>query len=496
MNGFVLFTERSAAQVPDPRHVAPLVEGTAHDLRFFDLGGCVLTWGHDTGDIWLVDEDRQALVILSGYVTEFESGPEFKSQKEAASYLLTQCRDADSNKTLINLFSRIYGSFGLVFHDYSRNITMCVTDRVSSRPLWMSRDGSGWLVSSHAAAVALSRQSTHIDLAGLGAFLLYGGPLAPSRSLFKDITAIPPGSIVTLDQKEKVDTSRWYQFRHKEDDGLSVSDWENIVADRLVCAADRVGKHCQAPAVFFSGGTDSRLTAAALKSAGISPLLVTLADSMNLEVRVARLASKALGLNQIIITRDPHWYLRTLPRMVYETGGNYVWTHGHFSTAANAVHKEHGADSFLLGDLCEAFSKLLCSPEPLRTGNWTVEEFISIFDSIRLPLYRPINREKTLSLLNQLVRKEVEEALRFEIEQRFKEIYPLSNDPLIVADLIFRWESVTASPTFFMFLDLRSVASERNLMLDRDVHQSSAKNAIQSARWEEFGGARHQEAPT
>ena len=205
--------------------------------------------------------------------------------------------------------------------------------------------------------------SPSYDLAGLGAFLLYGGPILPTRSLYKGVNGIPSGSIVRFDSKGGYVTHRWYQFKHCEEAGLSISEWSELVGSRLLHATARIGRHCKKPAVFFSGGVDSRLTAAAMKSSGINPLLVTLCDSQNLEVRVAQLASKALGLDHTVIIRDRYWYLRALPSAIYETGGNYVWRHGHFSAAAAKVHKTHGADVFLLGDFCEAFSKLCCSLE-------------------------------------------------------------------------------------------------------------------------------------
>lgn len=471
MNGFIFFTEGWGNQIPDPKWVAPIVEGSTYSLKSFSAGDCLLTWGHTCGDVWHAEQSGKAILILSGYISEFESGPKFESQGEAAIHLLAEFISADSDEALKSILCRIYGSFGIVFRDYVRDLTICVTDRVSSRPLWRRWQGSGWTISTHAAAVALSLESPRIDLPGIGAFLLYGGPLTPSRALFRDIYAIPPGSILRLGSTGGCDVLRWYQFRHRDDKDLSLDEWSKLVGDRLVRAATRIGRHCRAPAVFFSGGTDSRLTASAMKSAGLSPLLVTLGDSKNLEVRVAQLASSALRLNHIVIIRDQHWYLRTLPRAVYETGGHYVWTHGHFSAAAAMVRRDHGVDVFLLGDLCDAFSKLFCSLDTVRVAPRTAKEFSKVFDSIRLPLYRPFDRHATLSLFKNSARNEIEDALRFEIEQRFEEVCSLSRDPLIVGDLCFRWEAATSLPTFFMFLDLRSESSDRNLMFDRDVHE-------------------------
>jgi hypothetical protein len=163
--------------------------------------------------------------------------------------------------------------------------------------------------------------------------------------------------------------------------------------------------------------------------------------------------------------------LRTLPGAVYETGGSYVWTHGHFSATAASVAKEFGTDSFVLGDLCEAFSKLCCSVDQVGGEPWTPEGFVSTFDSLRLPLYRPANKAATLALLNANIRADVENDLRGEIAEQYKRIFSFSRDPLIIGDQCLRWESVQTIPTFFMFLDLRSKVSERNIMFDPDVHE-------------------------
>jgi len=471
MNGFICYTRGRDGQNTNPERIAPIAEDSAYELKLFGTGECLLTWGHACGDIWFAEQADRAFLVLSGYIVEVESGPEFKSQEEAARYLLSQFMASKADSELEYLLNRVYGSFGIVFRDQVQDITICVTDRVSSRPLWRSWQQTGWVISSHVTTISLSVPSPSFDNSGLGAFLLYGGPIEPTRSIYKGIYGTPSGSIVRHDSKGEHDVFCWYRFRHCEDTDLSVSEWSRLVADRLVHAADRVARHSRRPAVFFSGGTDSRLAASAFKSSGINPILVTLCDGKNLEVQISQMASKALGLDQTMVIRDRHWYLRGLPNAIYETGGNYVWTHGHFSSAAVKVQKDHGADVFLLGDLCEAFSKLFCSLERPVIDFWNADVFAEEFDRIRLHLYRPNDREKTLLLFNARARNEIKDLLRSEIEQRFEGIRSLAHDPLIVGDLCFRWESVNSLPTFFMFLNLRSVAAERNLMFDRDVHQ-------------------------
>ena len=318
-------------------------------------------------------------------------------------------------------------------------------------------------------AIAASGPSPVVNLGALGAFLLYGGPVQPRKSLFEGIEAVGCGSIMRLSQTGSTEEATWYRYCHQPESDRNISSWLDFAGERLVRSASRIANHCDRPVIFLSGGVDSRLTAVALKAAGANPLLVTLGDGRNLEVRVSELAAAAIGLQHIVMLRDKHWYLAGLPKAVFESGGSFLWTHGHFSRAVHELRVEFDTDVFLLGDLGEALSKLFCSVDKGRRGVWTTEEFARDFDRIQLPLYRPKNRHRTLSLLNPRVRGEVEAALLQDLSDRYKSVREVSSDPRVVGDTFFRWESVATLPTFSMFLDLRGAAAERNLMLDKDV---------------------------
>jgi hypothetical protein len=471
MNGFAVFCGDTGGLCADPGHVVPSDSNVAYDHRRIGPGESLLTWGNANGDIYSAARGQDSFLVLSGYVLGTRSGPDFGAQTDAAEWCLARINEDESIEALAKWLNGLRGSYAIFYRNVVRDLALCITDRVASRPLWRRWQRSSWIVSSHPTTIALSVPSPRFDPIALGSFLVYGAAVEPRRSLFQDVEGTPPGAIVRLGAQRMCKEYRWYGFHHEPDDHLSLTGWVDLASERLVGAASRLVRGGKSMAVFFSGGTDSRLAAAALKTAGGNPLLVTLGDSNNLEVRVARLAAKALGLPHKVVLRDKHWYLRSLPRAVYETGGSYVWTHGHFSAAAAKVAKEFGTDSFVLGDLCEAFSKLCCSVDRAGGDLWTPEEFASAFDSLRLPLYRPENKEATLSLLKANVRADVETGLRREIIERYKRIFPVSRDPLIVGDQCLRWESVPTIPTFFMFLDLRSVVRERNIMFDPDAQE-------------------------
>lgn len=471
MNGFAVFCSGSGGLSASPARV--ISPGSKATFTRPDVGQdeSVLAWSRTGGDIHLA-ATQDSFLALSGYVLGSVAGPDFNDQTDAAKWCLSKMDEmAPSSDALAVWLSGLRGSYGIFYRDRARDLTLCITDQTASRPLWWRWQQSGWVVSSHPTAIALSVPTPRFDALALGSFLLYGGQVEPSRSLFQGVAGAPPGAIVSLGASGKCEERRWYRFKHEPDHGLRLGEWADLAAERLVDAASRLVRSGENMAVFFSGGTDSRLAAAALKAAGGNPLLVTLGDSENLEVKTARLAAKALGLPHQLILRDELWYLRSLARTVYETGGNHVWIHGHFAEAAAAVAKSNGIGSFVLGDLCEAFSKLCCSVEKVGPALWPAEEFVGAFDTLRLPLYRPADREATLSLLNAKIRADVENGLRREIVGLYRKISPASADPLIVGDQCLRWDSVQTIPTFFMFTDLRSEVCERNIMFDSGVHE-------------------------
>lgn len=469
MNGF-LFLE--AGVQPSGTHcerVVPPDRQLMVEELTFGCGDRLLVWGYPAGDIKYSQCAGDSLTVLAGYISEIDRGPKIVDQQHAANFL-RECLEADSSTAaLAALLNRIHGSFAVFHRDFRRSVSVCLADRVASRPLWKLWRRRGWIVSSHPMAIAATVPSLEVNFGALGAFLLYGGPVEPQKSLFENVGALPPGSITRLCSTGCTEEAVWHRYRHQPDNSRGMSSWLDLACERLVASASRIARQCDRPVLFLSGGVDSRLTAVALKAAGANPLLVTLGDARNLEVRISERAAAATGLQHVVMLRDRRWYLEGLPKAVFESGGSFVWTHGHFSRAVRQLRAEFDTGAFLLGDLCEALSKLFCSIENGRRAVWTAEEFVRDFDRVRPPLYRPRDRHRTLSLLNQRIRVEVETALRQDILERFSTLREIASDPRIVADQFFRWESVATMPTFPMFLDLRGVTRERNLMLDKDV---------------------------
>lgn len=468
MNGFLSIgsvdKDFIGAQLPE------VLRSSGISAQPFDVKGRTATclWGGPRGDVRRASASSGSVLIAQGYFTDVPGFSDTADQGAVVEFLLARLEQGPSLEEVAELSSALNGSFAILFRDAVRGRTLCISDRVASRPAWLARFGDDWALSSNPLALALACGIRRLDSGSLVSRLLYGGPVDPETSLFAGIDAVGPGCVLELGSNGSRRERVWYRFRHEADEGRSAGAWADLVSQRLVRSAARIGRVHPSTTIFFSGGVDSRLVAAALVSAGSRPKAVTLGDSVNLEVRIAAAAARALGLEHEVILRDPHWYLRGLQRSVFDCGGSFLWIHAHFAQVALAAQRVAGGSSFLLGDFAEAFSKLCCSADAVPE-TLDVRQFLARFDELPLPLYRPQNRALTLSLLAPDVRAAGEKLLAERIEARYERLAGASRDPRIVVDQFFRWNSAATIATFGMFLDLRSTASECNLMFDNEV---------------------------
>jgi hypothetical protein len=472
MNGFILYAGIKDNEVFSPDNFVDL--GYAKDtccLVKNDKIASLITWGTDSGDVHYSRNHESSLLVLNGYIAEAKVVQGIRSQQKASDALLDIFDRDHSLESFIKVAEQIHGSFSLVHMDLMNNKVYCITDRIASRPIWIKKIENAWIISSNANEIIYASRNYGYNLGALGSFLLYGGQVEPSKSIYKDVNALEQGSILVLDLVGKSSRHQWYRYQHTPNEKLSLDEWTEIASERLQNAAKRILYTSRQPLIFLSGGLDSRLTASAMRSVGSEPVLATLGDSENLEIKVAKSAAFNLDCRHEVIIRDPHWYLRSLHNNIFETTGGFLWTHGHFSNAYCELQHKLAVDSAMLGDFCEAFSKLCCTVDVKRKIAWTPSEFVAEFDSLHLPSYRPVHRESTLSLIKPKVRLDMEETLKQDIMNRYSRVIEVSTDPWIIADYFFRWGSAATIATFFMFLDVRSAGAERSLMFDKDVQE-------------------------
>ncbi len=468
MNGYLLSYSTDKFLNPPPiKSVLPKHIGTA-EIVYSDHGVNLWSWGSRAGDILFSKFENHSLLILNGYITESKELEFGIKQNEVCNRLKALLDQGDSSIKIREFAASIFGSFSLIYLSLKDSSVVTVTDQIASRPVWYKTDGEKIWISSHMIPIARVTGKTNYRLGSLGSFLLYGTAMEPTMSIISGIKSLAEGTLLKF-KGTKIVEDRWFEFRHKADEKKPLKQWVKEISDSLSNSAERILSISKEPLIFLSGGVDSRLAGAAFKNVDGNPICCTLGDSDNLEIKVARLTAKALGYDQEIVIRDNEWYLRNLQDNVFQSNGSYVWNHSHFSQAIQKIFIQRNFDCVVLGDMCEAFSKLFCDLSKNRKSVWSESEFLQEFNSLLLPNYKPDHPGYTLGLLHNDVQIDTEKELNYDIKHRYAKLHNVSSDPLIVGDHFFRWSSAQSLPTFQMMNDVRSVSQDRNLMYDQEV---------------------------
>lgn len=456
---------------------APADEATARGLRVpgevvkksrWGDGVTISSWGNRGGDIEIVD-DADDLLIIHGYISGGPGLANFRSRQAVSQQLRERLRAMESLADLARFAAQLNGAFAILYLEPTRRILRVITDRLATRQVWGGRSSNSSYFSSHSTAVSHEAHLSDPNLGALASVLLYGGCIEPTAALFDGISSQPAGTVSANNLSGEVERKSYYRFMHRPE-RRSRREWTGLAVNSLCTAAQRQVDVWGTPVLFLSGGVDSRLVGSALASIGCEPLSVTIGDSPNLETRVAERIAAVLGTRHHLHLRDKHYYLRKLRRSVFESGGRYRWRHSHFSPAFQHVLSDQPDSVAYLGDFAEAFSKLFCQLP--TTSNWpfNAQNFVRHFDELPLKGYRPVNRARTLRLLQPEVQEHAIRDLKGAISRRFEALVPAAKDPKILCDLFFRWEEASILPTFQMFLDIRCVGAERNLMHDAELH--------------------------
>ena len=470
-NGFILDVDGNDHSSLNKTIRLPEYPNTSLAHHTLSPGMMLMTWRAPVGDINFCTQKHRLLLILNGYISD---GPGFNggtSQLDCCHKIGKELGNGEIIEKLTTIVPNLSGSFAITVIDYQTKQVYTATDRIGSRPLWYAKSKDHLWISSHSVAIAQSRPRNEYRPGGIASFLLYGTQVEPSKCIFQGIDKVKEGTITELFINFEPKVHSYYRYKHHPEIRTK-KEWITIAANRLVNAAGNIVEKEQKIGLFLSGGVDSRLVLSALIEAGIQPVLVTLSDSHNIETKIAQKVTRYFALPHEVIFRDQEWYLRSLPNAVYESNGVYDWTHAHFREACHQMYKNYGVDTYLLGDFSEAFSKLFFSRGNQNSMNlWKSSEFLRLFDSLMLPLYKPPNKKRTLFLLKPEYREAAIQELKQDIIARFRNLRESSKDISIVIDQFFRWQNAHCAPTFEMLLDVRSVACERNIMFDLKIHE-------------------------
>jgi asparagine synthase (glutamine-hydrolysing) len=196
----------------------------------------------------------------------------------------------------LGLLDRLRGMFAFALHDAERHETLLARDPLGIKPCYLLDDGRRLLFASEAQALRAAAEDGGIDPDGLAEFLLWGS-IAPPRTLYRRIRALPAGSWLRV-REGAVDPPVAY-YRLEDEFGRSERLAPDEAAATLRAALlDSVRHHLVADVpvgAFLSGGVDSSALVGLMAELHDAPIrTVTLAvDDPELdESALARLAAE------------------------------------------------------------------------------------------------------------------------------------------------------------------------------------------------------------
>ncbi|HEY8154692.1 MAG TPA: asparagine synthase (glutamine-hydrolyzing) [Myxococcota bacterium] len=245
--------------------------------------------------------DGRLRVVFNGEIYNFRQlraelearGCEFRSQSDTE-VLLHGWREWG-----LGLLDRLRGMFAFALHDAERRETLIARDPLGIKPCYLLDDGRRLLFASEAQALRAVADDGGIDPDGLAGYLLWGS-IAPPRTLYRRIRALPAGSWLRV-REGAVEAPTAY-FRLEDEFGRAQPMAPAEAAEALRTALlDSVRHHLVADVpvgAFLSGGVDSSALVGLMAELRAGPIrTVTLAfdDPALDESGLARLAAQRYG---------------------------------------------------------------------------------------------------------------------------------------------------------------------------------------------------------
>lgn len=265
------------------------------------------------------------------------------------------------------------GSYSLVYYDPRRGVLQLISDRLGSRPLYYQlRDGVLYFASELKAVLAARGGRAELDEQGVFQLAAFGHQLG-ARTLLRDVSVLPPGSVLTA-SPSGVEISRYWRPRYRPQ--RRGGDLSYRLAHAVVEATRRRAVGQRAPlGIFLSGGLDSRFIAGALAAVSPGPVSAfTFGRDDSRDVVFGRQLAELLGFSHHAFGYHSRDLAPSVPRVVWRTEGTQLFCDG-LSIELHAELAPHARVMFN-GHLGDALSGGHILPELLWLGRSQVAEHI------------------------------------------------------------------------------------------------------------------------
>ena len=204
--------------------------------------------------------DGRLHVVFNGEIYNFR---ELRGQLETRGHAFAS--DSDTEVLLhgyrewgVALLDRLRGMFAFAIHDVERRETLLARDPLGIKPLYLADDGSRVCFASEVQALRRVFGSGGLDVEGLVTFLLWGS-IAPPRTLYRAIRALPAGAWLRVHSSGVQGPSSYFEIHQEFGRSEPMSDEE--ASAHLTAALESSARHHLVADVpvgaFLSGGVDS-----------------------------------------------------------------------------------------------------------------------------------------------------------------------------------------------------------------------------------------------
>ena len=337
-----------------------------------------------------------------------------------------------------------------------------ISDRFGSQPMFYAlRDGL--VFASQAIAVLQSPSvAPEINIESLFELMAFQTVLG-TRTLEKNISILPPASILTFDGQYSIE--RYWDRRHQPVE-VSEEEFAEEMAAIFSRTMSRVGG--ENPAIMLSGGLDSRMVFAACES---PPLCLTMGDYSNSEYQVAARIAQARGVDAELLQRDPDHYVRLVDPAVRIGSGMYNFFHAHALGFLEGLER----DVMLHGYCPESFFRGTHLPKKShKYGRLRIAESLiplsdeNFSDVVKEKMYYSLMGNDPSQVFSLDLAGKFSESIGESID-RYRHAAAEESDNLYDQFLWFDAGHPTKNASFLLQLAFRPYMREGSLVFDNDV---------------------------
>lgn len=246
----------------------------------------------------------------------------------------------------------LHGMFALAIWDKQERTMTLVRDRMGVKPLYWSKNSSGFIFSSEVRGLVASNLiSTSISESSLVDYLRYQTVQSPD-TILSEVKMLPPATILQYqaDKKEIILNKYWDICELKSLPTMDYSEVKKQVSQLFYQSVERNLVSDVPFGAFLSGGIDSSAVVGAMarnSSARVKTFNISFAEEAFSEAKYARYIAEQHNTDHHEIKLSPHQFLELLPdslrAMDHPSGdGPNTWV-------VSKLTKEAGVDMALSG---------------------------------------------------------------------------------------------------------------------------------------------------